>query len=414
MLHDIGIPMRLRKLLVLIFVLAAGICSAARAQSASQKKNDPATCPYCKNDPEVMKKAGLFSHGGFEFGANDTNGVDALLAAADIRWVESVHFQIGMALGTYKIKEEEKRAIRAELDRLALVLPNVDTKPKALDPWIRVHLYAQRCEDVYTRFLGLMKIKDSDFPSGATLWNGRGKYMGEGPYVGQKGKYEVLLLPSEAAATQFLREQYGLTTKLSQRWNMTGRDTLSLVAHTGQGNLREDPAMHGHVAFNLAINLLDGYKHYSYDTPIWIREGLAHFIEREINPKFNTFDSSEGAVAEMTRKEKWEPEVKKLIASNQQISLAQLMTLKDYAGLTLPHHYTVWSMTDFLIKTKPDGYAALNDRLHGRTNKSGVADSSNMLDVHREAFKECIGMSYTEFEAAWVKWVDETYTAMPP
>ena len=93
---------------------------------------------------------------------------------------------------------------------------------------------------------------------------------------------------------------------------------------------------------------------------------------------------------------------------------AELKAKKDYAGLTLPHHYTVWSMTDFLIKTKPDGYAALNDRLHGRTNRAGIADSSNMLDVHREAFKECIGMTYTEFEAAWAKWVDETYTANPP
>ncbi len=238
--------------------------------------------------------------------------------------------------------------------------------------------------------------------------------MGEGPFLGEKGKYEVLLLPSEASGTLYLREQYGLLTKLSQRWNITNRDTLTLVVHTGQADLKDDPPMHGHVAFNIAINLLDGFKHYSYETPIWIREGLAHFVEREINPKFNSFDSSEGAVAAMTRKEKWEPEVKKMIASNQQITMAQLMTLKDYSGLTLPHHYTTWSMTDYLIKTKPDGYAQLNDRLHGRMDKNNFSDSSNLLDVHREAFKECIGMTYVEFDAAWAKWVEETYTAMPP
>jgi hypothetical protein len=294
------------------------------------------------------------------------------------------------------------------------VLPNVDTKPKVLDPWIRVHLYAQRCEEVYTRFCAIMQVKDSDFPSGTKLWDGRGKYMGEGPYLGEKGKYEVILLPSEASGTQFLREQFGVTTKLSQRWNVTGRDTLVLVVHTGQGNLKEDPAMHGHVAFNLAINLLDGYKHYSYDTPIWIREGLGHFIEREINPKYNTFDSSEGAVANMTTKEKWEPEVKKMIAAHQQISMAELLTLKDYAGLTLNHHYTVWSMVDFLVRTMPDKFAALNGKIHGRMTKANTADSSNMTDFHREAFQECIGMNYLEFEAAWMKWVDETYAIGPP
>lgn len=223
----------------------------------------------------------------------------------------------------------------------------------------------------------------------------------------------MLLLPSEAAGTQFLREQFGLLTKLSQRWNVTNRDSLVLVVHTGQGDLKEDGAMHGHVAFNLAINLLDGYKHYSYDTPIWIREGLGHFIEREINPKFNTFDSSEGAVAAMTRKEKWEPEVRKMIAAGTQLRMAELMTLKDYAGLTLNHHYTTWSMTDFLVRAKPDAYAAFNARLHGITNKAHIGDGSNMSDVHRTAFQECLGMSYTEFDAAWAKWVEETYITIP-
>ncbi|MEO6709855.1 MAG: hypothetical protein ABIP42_09750, partial [Planctomycetota bacterium] len=272
----------------------------------------------------------------------------------------------------------------------------------------------QRCEEIYTRFEQLMQVKDSDFPTGTRQYDGRYKYMGEGPYLGQKGKFEVMLLPSEAAGTTFLREQFGVTTRLTQRWNVTSRDSLVLVAHTGAGLLKEDPSMHGHVAFNLAINMLDAYKHYSYDTPIWIREGLAHFMEREINPKFNSFDSSEGAVANMTNKEKWEPEVKKMIAANQQVSLAQLLTLKDYAGLTLNHHFTVWSMTDYLIRAKPNEYAAFNGKLHGRMNKQHMSDSSDMLDFHRKTFQECFGMNYVEFQAAWEKWVEETYVALPP
>lgn len=398
---------------LLAFLSFSAIFLAA-SQPLAQKKNDPATCPYCKNDPELMKKAGIVSHGGFEFGSTDTNQIDTLLAAADVRWIESAHFQIGVALGTYKIKEDERKGLRAELEKLGEVLPGVDPKPKTLDPWLRAHLYAQRCEEVYARFCAIIQIKDSDFPSGAKQWDGRGKYMGEGPYLGEKGKYEVILLPSEASGTQFLREQFGLQTKLSQRWNVLGRDTLVLVAHADEGNLRDDPAMHGHVAFNLAINMLDGYKHYSYDSAIWIREGLGHFIEREINPKFNTFDSSEGAVANMTRKEKWEPEVRKMVAAGQQISMAQLMTLKDYAGLTLNHHYTVWSMVDFLIRTKPDQFAAFNAKIHGRMNKQNLADSANLTDATRTAFQESIGMSYVEFDAVWAKWVEDTYVAAPP
>jgi hypothetical protein len=288
----------------------------------------------------------------------------------------------------------------------------VDPKQKILDPWLRAHLYAQRVEEIWDRFLVLMQVEESAFPPvPETKWKMQGKYMGTGPYLGQSGKYEVLLLPSEAASVLFLEKQFGLIIKMSQRWNVIPKDTLILVAHAGQGQLREDAAMHNHVAFNLAINLLDGYKHYSYETPIWIREGLAHLMEREISPEYNTFDSSEGAVAEMTRQTDWEPEVRKLVAAGRHVRMAELIALKDYAGLTQAYHYTTWSMVDYLVRTNPDGFACLNDRLHGITNAEGMTDGSNMPDRHREAFKECLGVSYPEFDAAWAAWVQATYSS---
>src|SRR5687767_9388940 len=98
MLHSQTI---LRLLALLALLLATSVPAAASPWGDPQKKNDPATCPYCKNDPALMKKAGLVSHGGFPFGSNDTAQVDSLLATADIRWIESTHFEIGVALGTY-------------------------------------------------------------------------------------------------------------------------------------------------------------------------------------------------------------------------------------------------------------------------------------------------------------------------
>lgn len=393
-----------RALFTLVALLA---CVAAFAQ----RPNDPTTCPYCHNDPAIMAKAGIVSHGGFKFGATDTAKIDELLATCDIRWIETKHFQIGTALGVQKVKDEESKKIFAELSRLAEGMPEVNPKVKVLDPWLRSHLYAQRCEDVWKRFIEILQIDETKFPDGKKMWDMRGTYMGEGPYIGMKDKYEVLSVPSEAAATSFLQAQFGLLTKLSQRWNVIDRDTLILVVHQAQGGLREDGALHGHIAFNITINLLDGYKHYTYETPIWIREGLAHFIEREINPKFNTFDSSEGAVAAMTSKQKWEPEVRKLVAAGTAIRMAELLTLKDYAGLKLEHHFTTWSMVDYLIKTNPTGFAKFNEKLHGITNSKGIGDGSNLLDVHRKAFQEFFGMGYAEFDAAWAKWVQDTYSS---
>ena len=111
------------------------------------RPNDPAACPYCRAEPELMAKAGLVSHGGFDFGKTNTAKVDAELPANDIRWIESAHCEIGFALPPIKVTVEEKDKVRAELARLALVMPDVPAKPAVLDPWLRAHLYAQRCED---------------------------------------------------------------------------------------------------------------------------------------------------------------------------------------------------------------------------------------------------------------------------
>ena len=86
-------------------------------------RNNPYTCPYCMADPELMGPAGIVSHGGFEFGRTDTDGVDDLLASNDIRWIETEHFEIGFAGPPYRASGKEKKKIEAELVELEKVLP---------------------------------------------------------------------------------------------------------------------------------------------------------------------------------------------------------------------------------------------------------------------------------------------------
>lgn len=391
--------------------LAAAIAALAllAAPARAQRPNDPATCEWCGGDPQRMEAAGLVSHGPFPFGQADTARVDELMSVNDIRWIESRHFRIGFALGPHKVKPEEKNKIRAELEKLAAVLPAVNPKAKVLDPWLRAHLYAQRSEELWTRFLEILRVQETDFPPIARQWNRQGRYMGNGPYLGEGEKYELLIVPSEAAHVNFLKNQFGLLIKQTQRWNILSRDCLIAVMHTEDGGLREDAALHGHVVFNLTINLLDGYKHYSYETPIWIREGLAHYLERAIDPDYNTFDSSEGAVAAQTSKSDWEPEVRKLVLAGKAPRMAELVALKGYAELELAHHFTTWGVVDYLLRTNPEGFACLNDRLHGHVDAQGIPDGSNLPDLHREAFKECLGTGYSEFDRAWAEWVLANY-----
>jgi hypothetical protein len=367
-------------------------------------------CEHCHEDPEWMAAAKVLSHGGFEFGRGTTADVEKLLPMVDLIWIETPHFELGFGLGPHKVRSEERDKLREELTRLALALPEVDPRAGTLDPWLRAHLYAQRLEEVYTQFQTLMQVEDTDFPSTYRRWNGVGTYMGMGPFLGQGGKFEVLMLPSGATSELYLEDQFGLLISYTQRWNLIDRETLSVTMHLDQGNLRSrDGAVHGHLAFNVAINLLDAYKHYSYDIPVWIKEGLAHYVERSIDPQFNTFDSSEGAAADTSSSSDWGKEVLELVRSDKAPRMAEMVAVRTYAELEKRHHYVSWSLFDWLVRTHPDGLACFAGTLKGLLTPDGFPDASNLPDAHREAVSKCLGMSYAELDQAWRAWAEATY-----
>ena len=400
--------------LALLLLALFFVPSLAGAQANKKPANAPENCPYCKGNPKLMEAAGIVAHGGFEFGKTDTKKVDELLPYCEILWLETEHFRIGFALGSYKVKLEEKKKVLGELTRLAEKLPAVKPETQILDPWLRLHMYAQRCEDLYGRFIDLIQAKDVVWPDGPGKWAIGGPYFGEGPYLGMQRKYEFLALPSEAAHVEYLTFDAGLRIKKTQRWHFVDLGKITLVCHVQQGNLRQDPALHGHLAFNLAHNLYDGMLHYNYETPVWVHEGLAHFMEREIDPKYNTFDSDEGAIGQETSKENWKAEVMKMLGANSQPRMAELVTLKRYSELTLPHHYATWSMTEFLVRTKPDEYAKFLWALKRNFDAQGIPTGSNMNDLHRTKFKEIFGWNYPEFDEAWKTWCLTAYKTGPP
>ncbi|MEM7515514.1 MAG: hypothetical protein AAF368_01130 [Planctomycetota bacterium] len=360
-------------------------------------------------DAEAMAQAGIVSHGGYEFGESDTAKLDNLLVGTDVRWLESEHFKLGFALGAYKVKVKEKKAIFAELTDLQELYPTINPKQKVLDPWLRAHMYIQRAERLYDQFLEIVDKKPEDFPDGTTPWDTTGTYMGEGPHLGQKGKYEILMLTNETVLKNYLKTQFGLATDRSQRWNVVKRYALTATMQERQGSLRVDEAMHGHLAFHLGMNFLDGYRFYAYDAPIYLREAMAHWFERSVTENYNTFDSDEGGTEVVSKKSDWKGAVRKAVSANKAPRMAELIRLNTFSQMDLNAHFCIWSWLDFLITTRPAEFTQLIDALKGRVREDFYPDGSNLDVAHREAFKEIFGWSYAKFDQTWKDWVLENY-----
>ena len=114
-----------------------------------------------------------------------------------------------------------------------------------------------------------------------------------------------------------------------------------------------DEALHAHLTYNLVQNYLNGYKRYSYDKPVWMLQGLAHWAERQVSRRYNNFDSGEGSAGERTTKENWEPPTRKLVAGEKAPSLGALIRMRSTGEMDLERHFVTWSMFDYLQREHP-------------------------------------------------------------
>ena len=388
-----------------------GEASAQKLLDRDKPRTHSANDPYTKGgDPELVKAAGYVAIGSeaeFEFGPSGQNSksLGEHLPYLDLYWAETAHFKICVSLPKVKVTGKERDKIRAELTRMQERLPEVDPRTRQLDPWLRMHLYAQRMEDHYREMQSFLGVEDAMFAElNGTHPMGQ-EYLGIGPYMGMQQKYELVILPSEGSYTDFMRNKIGLTTKTTQFWAYNDRGALSVMTHLDLADVRVDEGLHGHVIHSMTTTLLNGYRHYSYDLPVWVLEGCAHWFERRINPRFNSFTSSEGSSGVRYNKEDWSEPVRKGVKSGKLPSFPTMLNRRAYAELELGDHLKSWSLIEFLQTKHPEFLKRYFAVMCSMLDEGSIPDASNMADVQRAVFKDELGMTYAQFDRAWEAWV---------
>ncbi|MBX3462177.1 MAG: hypothetical protein KF830_03325 [Planctomycetes bacterium] len=378
--------------------------------------------PYTKHEPEAMQKAGIVSFGPFRFGnladkSIQNTDIDKAIEFAQILWLETPHFRIGTNLPAWPVPTdpETRNKVRGELTELATKLPGVNPKTRSLDPWLRAHLTAFRMEKLYAETCALFGVEDKDFPKDAAevVVQEGARYMGYGPYLGMRDKYLVLVFEKQGPFLQYMKQFLGRDSKHPQRHHFVESGSLLFTMPTESNEFprKHDTATHCALAFNVSQNLLDGFRHYGYDLPVWLREGWSHWNGRRVDPKWNNFDQNEGSLADMKTTWRWEVYCRGLVGSSGKFApFPEALKWRDFGNIGFDDHVAVWSRVDWLLSQGPEKWRKFLFAVKGRVDpKTWAPDHADLVGATRQALQDAYGISVLQFDEKWIEWVKATY-----
>lgn len=405
-------PLRVFSSLVFLWLAGALALPAQQTPTPGATKDDDDVLkagpkdPYTGQDPAVMAAAGVVRYGPFPWADfKATTDVDRVLGEGRVLWLETAHFRIGCNLKTVPMPQdqESRKLLLEELRTLRKKLPKVPEKPKKLDPWLRLHLNAQRAEALYSEIRQLLGVTDQTFT---------GKESPNGPFLGLPDKYLILLFQKKSDMARYMERFCGVQADKSYRhYHLQTLQLLSCMAVEGFETF-DDDAQHTHLIYMLVHNLLNGYRGFYYDLPCWLDEGLAHWYSRRVKSTFiNAVARPDEAVDEENQHE-WPRKVRARAQHDRGfVPFATMLGWQKREEMGYQGHIQAWSRVDCLMRLGADKFAPLLQQLKSiPLPRDGSTVSRDQVDrVAQKALMELWSLDAPGFDTQWREFVLATY-----
>lgn len=401
-------------LLVLLLWLACGagtLLAQKPAKGTTKDDEDVVKAgpkdPYTGADEVLMKAAGVVAYGPFPWADRKTTAdIDKVLGEGRVLWMETAHFRFGLNLKSAPLPEDSKpkRALLAEVADLKKLLPKVPDKPRKLDPWLQMHLAAQRCEQLYADLQKLFGVSDADFPA-------RGPGNGEGAYLGMPDKYLVLLFQKKADLARYADRFCNMKQDVSLRYFHTDTNQLLFgLAAEGLEGFNE-AGLHAHMLYAVTHNLLNGYRGYYYQLPMWLDEGIAHWYSRQIDAEtLNVQILDTEAVAE-DKQANWPVKVRRrAVHDGLLFPFEKVAAWEKFDEMGYHAHSQAWSRIDYLMQLDAEKLGLLVTKLKSMAYAPGEGLGAAPLRAQTERLlAELYELDGPTFDAKWREWVLKTY-----
>ena len=363
-------------------------------------------CDWGGKTPEKMvangAKIGIVSYGPFPIGRVNTEELPDMIPGNPWVVLETEHLRIASNLGPESLYRKQMAALEPVLERLRVAFPDLPRKIKRLDPWLRLHVMALRCEDFYDYFQTILRVTDEDFPEERA---DEGPFMGHGRYLGVKGKFELIFHSRRKQHQIFTKSLMGGKVTDAVRWYLRNPSRLIASIPAEDSDLRSDEWLYPHTCHLLSHLFLSAYKHFSYNPPIWLDEGLAHTLEREIEPLSTTMEGDEGTGPHRGDHQDWQGKDVRIARRGKHRNLAQLMRVKTFSELSQEDNIVCRSMVRFLKDEHPEKLATFIGGVMGQLDENGLPSGHDLMGLQRKLMKELWGWTPAQFDEAWKEWV---------
>ncbi|MEW6743161.1 MAG: hypothetical protein AB1486_10420 [Planctomycetota bacterium] len=391
----------------------AGRTGFAAGEDQDEKEEKvPAVDPYTKGEAEAMAAAGFVKYGPFAVTSTyQSEDVKALTGDKWMLWVETPHFKIGSTLAKRPLSRADREAAKRldeELSRLRKKLPRTPKKVKEMDAWLTLHLQAQRLEELYAELSGRFNVTETTFPKPGD--EAAIKATGYGPYLGFRDKFIIVMFEEKASLARYSGRYLGINRDTPVRYRVKDADTMVFATSREAFSSweDEDTAFLAHLTANMVHLLVDAYRRFKYNLPLWWCEGLTHWHTRRVDPTFFNPTTAPGQEYDRRQDSEWEKKVYARVKQDYFRPARELLEIMDPAQMDFADHLMAWSRVDYLLTLGNEKIAKYMDIMN-RLPWSQDTTPERVLELQKQALKEAWGFDPDTLDESWTKWVLQTY-----
>jgi hypothetical protein len=274
-----------------------------------------------------------------------------------------------------------------------------------LDPWLRVHLFALRLEDLYEDFetwFGSQIPDDPKKAGDATRKAAARKSMAPGDPEGAP-KIRVLLAARTSSLARYTKHFTGREPRIYDRFPLPGGSQFLGVSEEGARESGYDLEIAFRcIVSGAAVHSLIEARTGSHDTcPLWLAFGLDHVVTRGIDERFPN------AALNTVRLEdessfRWEARVKGLVVNGIAPSWQDISAWKAWDEIKVAGHLVAWSRVAWLLKRKPAELRAFLTAIAAPAGEGGKGEKTPFAEQSAAA-KAAFGKSLEDLDVLWKK-----------